>query len=358
MKFNHWGRTFAVHLLNDFSGSPLVLREVIRKMQRSGNKVTLLTSTIKPTGFLTTKMRISVKEVPYKWSSSKAVTFLRYIWSQLFTLVWLLRKLKKNDSVYINTLLPFGAAIAGKLKGVHVTVHIHEVSLRPLWLQRFLVAVTNICASEVVFVSEYTSTHYKFKRPARRVVPNTLPDEFLDKALPHRFSRPQGQFTVLMLASLKGYKGIHEYAELAKRFPAIRFLLVLNTKIDDAEKFKLLVNAPANLQIHPASSNTHWYYQQAHVVVNLSRPDQWIETFGMTILEAFAYGRPVIAPPVGGPAELVKDDVNGYLVDSRNSKRLDECLRLLWLHDDIYQRMVQNICNESFPFFRSQGIAV
>lgn len=358
MKFNHWGRTYAVHLLNDFSGSPLVLREVIRKMQRSGSKVTLLTSTAKPKGFLTTQMRISVKEVPYKWSSSKIVTLLRYFWSQLFTFFWLLRKLKKNDSVYINTLLPFGAALAGKIKGVPVTVHIHEVSLRPMWLQRFLAGVTNLCASEVVFVSAYTSSHYQFKRPLRSVVLNTLPDEFLDKALPHRFSRPQGQFTVLMLASLKGYKGVHEYAELAKRFPGIRFLLVLNAKIDDAEKFKLLVNAPSNLNIHPTSSNTHWFYKQAHVVVNLSRPDQWIETFGMTILEAFAYGRPVIAPPVGGPAELVRDGINGFLADSRDAKRLDECLRLLWLEEDTYQRMVQNICNESYPFFRSRSIAV
>jgi L-malate glycosyltransferase len=358
MKYNHWGRTYAVHLLNDFSGSPLVLREVIRKMQRNKNKVILLTSTEKPKGFLTRKMRVAVKVVPYKWSSSKLITLLRYLWSQVFTFFWLLRKLKPNDAVYINTLLPFGAALAGKIKGVHVTVHIHEVSLRPLWLQRFLTAVVNRCATEVLFVSGYTSSHYKFKRPERKIVPNTLPDEFLEKALPHRFARPHGQFTVLMLASLKNYKGVHEYADLAKRFPGIRFLLVLNAKLDDTEKFKLLVNAPANLQIHPTTSNAHWFYQQAHVVVNLSRPDQWIETFGMTILEAFAYGRPVIAPPVGGPAELVKDGVNGFLADSRDANKLDECLRMLWLNDEVYQRMVQQICNESYPFFRPAAVAV
>jgi glycosyltransferase involved in cell wall biosynthesis len=351
MNYNYWGRTYAVHLLNDFSGSPLVLREVIRAMQRMGNKVTLLTSTAKPRGFLTYRFRVRVMKVPYSWSSSKALTFLRYTWSQVFAFFFLLKVLQRNDSVYVNTLLPFGAMLAGKIRRVQVTVHIHEVSLRPKWLQRFLVFMAEHCASDIVFVSQYTANSFRFSKPNTSVVRNTLPVEFWDKAIQHRFTRPQGQFTVLMLASLKAYKGIYEYAELAKRFPAIRFLLVLNAGTIDTENFKLQVNAPANLHIHSATSDTHWYYSQSHVVVNLSRPDQWIETFGMTILEAFAYGRPVIAPPEGGPAELVTHGLNGFLIDSRNTCALDEALKKLWLQNDLYHDMVRHICNESYPYF-------
>lgn len=351
MKYNYWGRTYAVHLLNDFSGSPLVLREVIRGMQRMGNKVTVLTSTAKPTGFLTHRFRARVVKIPYRWSSSKALTFLRYIWSQAVTFFFLLRALQRNDSVYVNTLLPFGAMLAGKVRCVHVTVHIHEVSLRPKWLQRFLEFMAEHCATEVVFVSEYTSSRFRFSKPHTSVVRNTLPEEFWDKAMAHRFTRPRGKFTVLMLASLKGYKGIYEYAELARRFPAIRFVLVLNADLNDTENFKLRVSAPANLEIHPATSDTHWFYSQAHVVVNFSRPDQWIETFGMTILEAFAYGRPVIAPPAGGPAELVTHGVNGFLIDSRQADALDAAIKKLWLRDDLYHNMVRHICNESYPYF-------
>ncbi|MCA6362161.1 MAG: glycosyltransferase family 4 protein [Bacteroidetes bacterium] len=351
MKYNHWGRTYAVHLLNDFSGSPLVLREVLRDMQKMGNRITVLTSTEKPTGFLTHGLQVHVARIPYGWSPSKAVTFMRYLWSQLFTFFFLLRSLNRNDSVYVNTLLPFGAMLAGKLKRVQVTVHIHEVSLRPLWLQRFLVFMAKSCASEVVFVSQYTASRFRFSKTPTSVVRNTLPDEFWDKATQHRFTRPQGKFTVLMLASLKAYKGIYEYAGLSRRFPGIRFLLVLNAGLNEAEKFKWQVNAPANLEIHPATSDTHWFYSQAHVVVNLSRPDQWIETFGMTILEAFAYGRPVIAPPVGGPSELVTHGVNGFLIDSRNAGALDAAIKKLWLRNDLYHDMVRHICNESYPHF-------
>ena len=58
----------------------------------------------------------------------------------------------------------------------------------------------------------------------------------------------------------------------------------------------------------------------------------WIETFGMTILEAMAYGIPVIAPPIGGPKELIRDGREGRLIDSRNIDELIETI--LNMHDN------------------------
>jgi Glycosyltransferase len=42
------------------------------------------------------------------------------------------------------------------------------------------------------------------------------------------------------------------------------------------------------------------------------------ETFGRTIIEAWAHARPVIAYACGGPAELVDDGVDGFLVEEGN----------------------------------------
>ena len=66
-----------------------------------------------------------------------------------------------------------------------------------------------------------------------------------------------------------------------------------------------------NIKILATQKDLHQHYKNAGLVLNLSRVNQCIETFGLTIIEAMAYGIPVIVPPVGGPSEIVEDDVEG-----------------------------------------------
>jgi len=68
-----------------------------------------------------------------------------------------------------------------------------------------------------------------------------------------------------------------------------------------------------------------------------------VETFGLTIIEAMAYVIPVIVPPVGGIIELVEENKNGFLVDSRNARLLHEKLNILLNNQDVYERMA--ICS-------------
>jgi glycosyltransferase involved in cell wall biosynthesis len=44
----------------------------------------------------------------------------------------------------------------------------------------------------------------------------------------------------------------------------------------------------------------------------------WDEPFGRVVVEAMASGTPVVATSVGGPAEIVRDGVDGMLVDPRD----------------------------------------
>jgi glycosyltransferase involved in cell wall biosynthesis len=72
--------------------------------------------------------------------------------------------------------------------------------------------------------------------------------------------------------------------------------------------------------------------------VNLSLPDEWIETFGMTILEGMQYGKPVIVPPVGGVTELVKDNWNGFRIDSHEYKKVALAIQQLQTDKNLYQK--------------------
>ena len=124
-------RIIAVHLLNDWSGSPLVFRQSLESLQAAGYAVTLFTATPSGAGFLSGIAGISTEALQYTWHPSKVVTLFNFLLAQLRLFVRLLFLLRSTDTVYINTLLPFGAALAGRLRGCRVVYHVHEVSIKP-----------------------------------------------------------------------------------------------------------------------------------------------------------------------------------------------------------------------------------
>ena len=117
---------------------------------------------------------------------------------------------------------------------------------------------------------------------------------------------------------------------------------MLNAEQVDIDHFFAETNLPENLSLFSKQNNVHPFYQRAAVVLNLSHPEQWVETFGMTLLEGMEYGIPVIAPPVGGCTEFVESGVNGFQLDQRSIDEIVEALNKLHLDKKLYQEMSKN----------------
>jgi glycosyltransferase involved in cell wall biosynthesis len=58
-------------------------------------------------------------------------------------------------------------------------------------------------------------------------------------------------------------------------------------------------------------------------------PSEWYENAPMSVLEAFAYGKPVIAARIGGIPELVADGVTGLLFEPGNANDLQRAIERL-----------------------------
>lgn len=305
-----------IHLLNDYSGSPKVLSQVIEAFKKNGDQ-TLLFIGSSGDGFLSNEFS---NHYFYRRFENKYLTLFTYMVSQICLFFKLLKFRNQDVVIYINTMLPFGAALAGKVMGKRVYYHIHEISLRPLQLKRFLRFFVQKIASKVVFVSQSVQKAEFFAGINQFVIHNALPWDFIHKEGTNYYQwKNDGKFSVLMVCSLKDYKGVNEFVDIAQRcfqIKDIAFTLILNAEQNEINLYFSEFDLPANLSIVSRQTNLKPYYQNTSLLLNLSRVDEWVETFGLTIIEAMSFGIPVIVPPVGGPTEFVTEGIEGFLISS------------------------------------------
>jgi glycosyltransferase involved in cell wall biosynthesis len=72
-------------------------------------------------------------------------------------------------------------------------------------------------------------------------------------------------------------------------------------------------------------------------------PAIYLEVFGLVVLEAFSAGRPVIVSDCGGPAELVRDGLDGLVVPPNNADALARAMRRLVEDPQLILEMAVNI---------------
>ena len=326
------------HLYNDFSGSPIVLRMVLDGLLQHGYQVDLVTSDGGVLDTLQGRERFRKHSYTYRFSPNPIATMLRYMAVQCYTFCLALRWAFRKDVVfYVNTLLPVGPALAGRLMGKRVVYHYHENAHVKGVFYQSLAWMMQRLAHEIICVSHYQAASLAAGSKVR-VVPNALPETFVDRMRPDA-QRSYDNRNILMIASLKSYKGVREFMELSARMPDYRFTLVLNdsqTNINDYIKTHRLEGVIGrNLTVYPRQSDVAPFYTRASVLLNLSDRTRVIETFGMTVLEAMSAGLPVIVPTEGGVAELVCDGENGYRIDVGDMDRIERRLKEMFLQKNL-----------------------
>ncbi len=334
-------KIICAHLYNDFSGSPLVLSTIIKSFKSKGFPVEIITST-EASGFLS-DLEVKIRSNNYRFINNRYLRLVLFLFCQVWMFFQTLQYRREDVVIYVNTLLPFGVAIAGKLMGKKVIYHFHETSLNPLLLKKFLKWIASKTATEIVYVSKFLKKQEGLPMVSAKVIYNCLSDEFVKKAESNILSpTKKAPFRVLMLCSLKKYKGVNQFLSLAEKLPNLVFDLVLNATIEEIDVFFKEYTLPKNLHLYSKQSNVHPFFKKANLVLNLSHPEEWIETFGMTLIEGMQYGLPVIAPPVGGPKELVISGFNGYLIDQRNEKELTTKVNKIATDQKHYQQLSKN----------------
>lgn len=336
------------HLFNNYTGSPKILKQVIIGLLNKGYTIDLITN--KTEGFLTNIEGVNYNYINYKWKRNKVLRFFYFgvAQLQLFYII-LFQYRNKEIDLYINTLLPFGSALAGKIIKKKTIYHVHEFYLTNGILPRIYLYFYNKCVVKTIFVSNYLKSNFETKKESI-VIYNSLDLEYCSQVDEYFKSDKYKKESILLVCSQRFYKGIYQFIKLSDLLPNYQFELVLSSNPKEVVEFCEKNAIPQNLKVYSNQTNLHPFYQKAKIVVNLSLPDSVVETFGLTILEAMLYGIPTIVPPVGGPIELVEDGFNGFLVDARNIDELKMKIEILMKDEKLYHQFSENALVKSKQF--------
>jgi glycosyltransferase involved in cell wall biosynthesis len=150
-----------------------------------------------------------------------------------------------------------------------------------------------------------------------------------------RLGLPAGRLVVGIVARLQRWKGVHVLLEAASelvRDAEPPYFVVVGGEHAFEKGYAEEVRRRATelgLQEHVLfaghQANSAEWMAAMDIVVNAS----FGEPFGMTIIEAMALGKAVIATRLAGPLEIVTDGVDGLLVEPGNAAELSRALRKL-----------------------------
>lgn len=308
-------RTLFFHPKNDYTGSTRVLVNIL-EMEYANQQVFVVVNNIKE-GFLSQLSNVKIIPIYYPLYKGNRIFLVTPILWRIHAFYLAFKYSFKVDAFYINTIVPYYAAIVGAIRRKKIIYHIHEKFVVKNCYTKVSEWVFNHTTATRIFVSKYLEEQYPIRKGCPSIVKyNLLPKSFLDKVNVVPIEE-RHRNTIIMIASLSKVKGLFTYVDVARKMPDYRFVLILSADKEKIENF-FVETLPNNLTIYPSQSDIHPFLQKADLMLNLSIPSLWIETFGMTILEAMAYGIPSIVPNVGGPTELIIDGYNGYCIDVTN----------------------------------------
>ena len=345
-----------VHLLNNYTGSPKVLANFLEEYSKSSNEISLLTS--KTDGCLSSISNVKYIDNKYRWFNNKILLTLVFIFSQIYQFFFVLCG-KKYDCIYINTILPFGAAFAAKIRKEKVVYHVHEYYPKPHLMQRICVYFASKCADEYIFVSNYLKSCYKgiFLKKGI-VIHNAVSNDLKTSAkdfitnndyIKNKFINKQ----IVLPCALKKYKGVNVFLELSKQLPQYNFLLVTSNSKNESDSYFKDKEVPKNFKILNQVKDMSKIYSEASIVLNLSIPhgiDKIIETFSMILIEAFEFKTPCIAPCYGGPLEIIQEAENGFLLEVENISEVVNKIEYIMSDYNLYKGFSEKAYTRSKDF--------
>lgn len=303
------------HPLNDFTGSSIALASYIK--ENNNNEFIIITRTHEVGALDSLENGCLVNIHSRKDNKATISNIITY-----FIAVFLTACKYRNlcDTFFINTISPWYASIYSFILRKKVVYYVHETFVVRSLINKLKKYVFEHTKSHCIFVSHYAKEFYNNKLHTTEIRYNKLRPGYLDNLPTVNYNNNEVHQKVLMISSLSLSKGIATFFKVAMEMSNYKFEMLISSSLKEIYTFikdnDLVI--PDNVTINSKSRDPRVYILGCDIVLNLSIPTLWVETFGLTIIESLVLGKPVIAPNIGGPCEIIDNGVDGYLIDVTN----------------------------------------
>ena len=177
--------------------------------------------------------------------------------------------------------------------------------------------------ADVVVVHSNKSAKYLEKKANLKMIPRVIPHGCM---LPEQISHLPDEFSPGYFGAIGVDKGISYLANAWINLPYTNTQFILAGR--EGTHFKIQDEFVNHFKILGYVENLIDFYKQINVYVQPSIT----EGFGITPLEAMAYGRPVIVAEGAGMSELVTDGFDGFVIPIRDIGAIMD--KLVYFHDN------------------------
>lgn len=241
-----------------------------------------------------------------------------------------IEKLKKNSFCkVIADLAPHNINVSReehmKINGKYPYPHLNNPFLLELYLRHLRLA-------DLVITHSHVSAEYIQKEAKLQEKPTVIPH---GTHLPEKTPDFPDDFKIGYFGSLGNDKGFIYLWNAVLKYPS-EIKLVIGGK----ESQWLSINKDYAKRFEPMGfvEDLNDFYKKISVYVHPSV----VEGFGITVLEAMAYGRPVIVAEGAGASELVTDGHDGFVIPIRDVKAIQEKIQYFKDNPDEIKRMGKN----------------
>jgi glycosyltransferase involved in cell wall biosynthesis len=166
-------------------------------------------------------------------------------------------------------------------------------------------------------------------------IPNFVdPSEFLPRFNPGKY--------FLYLGRLSPEKGIPTLIEAFMKIASKKILLYIAGEGPVRNQLEIIASADSRIRFTGYLSG-EMLKESIRKALAVIVPSEWYENAPISILEALAFGKPVVGARIGGIPEMIDEGINGYLFASGNADDLKEKLELiLSMSDEKISKMGQD----------------